>query len=191
MQLSSLDAYASKKRRRLSRKGKGKKGKARGKSLRASGKRKSKPLRRFRRKKRIVRGHITRAAVHFLPKGKGRKKNLILPFLTKLLSGGATVWTDEAMIYKSLGKNFSHSSVNHSKREFVSPEGVSSNADESLWAALKGFIRRVGQTSRFSRHLRLQVHLSLFVFNCRCLKKHPLQTFLQLLKAAKFVGHRP
>ena len=77
--------------------------------------------------------HIRRAAIEVLPPMVGRRRDLILPGVKRLVKRGSAVWTDTLNIYQALSPRYRHSTVNHSKKEFKAKDGTTTNPAESLW----------------------------------------------------------
>lgn len=107
--------------------------------------------------------------------------------MRKLLHEGSVVWTDELKSYTSLRQSYSHSTVNHSKKQFVSKSGISTNAAEGLWSCLKRTIRRIwGKIPRSQRFLSRRINFALFLYICSALGEDPLQKFLvELMRRAR------
>lgn len=58
--------------------------------------------------------------------------------LTENIDKGATIVTDDALVYRNVTKPFkAHKAVNHTEREYVGKDGATSNTVESYFATLK------------------------------------------------------
>lgn len=84
----------------------------------------------------VERGGKVRAAV-----APDRKTTTVLPLVTQHIMPHATVFTDEAPVYKRLKKQgYEHHRINHSAKVYV--EGnVHTNTIEGFWSLLKNGIR--------------------------------------------------
>ncbi len=83
---------------------------------------------------------------------------------------GSTIHTDELAAYKSLGKDYKHESVNHSKDEY-SRKGVTTNGIESVFAVLKRGLHGVYHHAS-PKHLARYVDEFSFRLNEGNVKRH-------------------
>ncbi|GMN12701.1 IS1595 family transposase [Altererythrobacter sp. MTPC7] len=66
-----------------------------------------------------------------------RRGATLLPQVGKNILAGSEVHTDELHGYSGIALTHTHKRVNHSRREYVSAEGVTVNGIEGFWAQLK------------------------------------------------------
>lgn len=86
--------------------------------------------------KQIVLGLIERDGKVVLKHIKSASINNMVPFVEKTIQIGSSVFTDEAKVYGSLGKNYNHRKVNHTLKVYVEGE-VHTNTIENFWSVLK------------------------------------------------------
>lgn len=60
-----------------------------------------------------------------------------VPFLLNSVQEGSIVHTDSSKIYQTIKQYYEHKSVRHVSKEYVTKEGVHTNAIEGFWAQLK------------------------------------------------------
>jgi len=83
---------------------------------------------------------------------RNRRAATIMEHIERVVRPGTEIWTDQFASYQGLGNvggvaPYVHRTVNHSKN-FVDPvTGVCTNAVETFWSRLKGFMRRLGVMS--------------------------------------------
>ena len=84
----------------------------------------------------------------------------LLPIIESCTVDAATVFTDEAPMYKCLSHlGFDHKSVCH-KREFKTPDGVHTNTIEGLWSNLKSGFKKMHGT----KDTCMALHIDEFVY---------------------------
>lgn len=77
-----------------------------------------------------------------------RTRATLFPLITKHIAQGATIYSDEAAMYKSLRfLGYTHRTVKH-KSEFKAADGTHTNVIESLWSHLKHLNKKRKGTSR-------------------------------------------
>lgn len=70
-----------------------------------------------------------------------RDKETLHPIIQEYVKTGSIIWTDGWAAYNGLQDlGYTHRTVNH-KKEFISADGVCTNAIEGYWATLKQFCR--------------------------------------------------
>jgi len=109
-----------------------------------------------------------------------RKMATIESVVLSHVDTGSTIYTDGHLSYKNLSTWFSHSSVNHSEREYVRGD-VHTNGIESAWRVLKSTIRSSHQSVHF-KHLQTYCDEIAFKINNRDMK--PSDRFRYLLQRA-------
>ena len=77
---------------------------------------------------------------------------------------GATVYTDEWLVYQGLSKNYKHKIVNHRKKQYVNGKATT-NRIENAWSHLKRLINTYHWISR--KHAQKYVDEFTFRFNTR------------------------
>jgi hypothetical protein len=84
-----------------------------------------------------------------------------MPIIEKGVEPKATIYSDEARVYKSLSKRgYTHTTVNHSKLEYV--RGIAhTNTIEGFWGQLK---RSIDGTYHAVSPKYLQSYVNQFVF---------------------------
>jgi transposase-like protein len=92
-------------------------------------------------------------------------KEDIQPNLKKNIEPGSTLITDDWYAYNGMD-DFNRESVDHSKRQYVSPAGITTNPVESSWACLKGSLR-INHNNVSKKHLQKYVDAFVFRFNTR------------------------
>ena len=60
----------------------------------------------------------------------------MVPFITKYVSVGAKLYTDEFRSYNKLGKTYTHATINHSLKLYVNGD-IHTNSIENFWSVLK------------------------------------------------------
>jgi transposase-like protein len=96
------------------------------------------------------------------------RKDTLEPIIEHHVAAGAIVYTDEHLAYRALDQRFDHSTVRHSRREYVRGP-VHTNGIESVWALLKRQI--IGIHHWVSpKHLDQYVAEMTFRFNTREMK---------------------
>lgn len=96
---------------------------------------------------------------------------------------GSRIHTDEAPIYTAL-PGYGHVTVNHSRDEWTSPEGGSTNGIESVWAVFRrGLYGTYHHVTR--KHLQRYVNEFAFRLNEGCVENPMLQRISHLCRAAQ------
>lgn len=90
-----------------------------------------------------------------------RKQVTLIPIIVKHADNDATIYSDEAQMYKILGRmGYTHRTVKH-KTEFKAADGTHTNLIENLWSQIKfGNKKRRGTTSKM-----LSLHMDEFLYN--------------------------
>ena len=89
----------------------------------------------FKSKKAVV-GIIERNGKVTLKYVETTTKSNMVEFIKKHVPEGSTIYTDEANIYKGLGKSYNHDTVSHSLQVYVAGD-VHTNTIENFWSVLK------------------------------------------------------
>lgn len=92
----------------------------------------------YHQTKKVVLGMMENGGELVLRVVEGTRKAHLLPHIQSFVLPGTEVHTDESSSYRSLHNlGFTHKKVNHSVKEYVSPEGCTVNALEGFWGMLK------------------------------------------------------
>jgi len=102
--------------------------------------------------------------VYAIPVTDTRSKT-ILPIINNKVEKGSVVYTDEWKSYRTLGKNYQHSFINHGANEFVSGD-VHTNNIEGFWALLKRGLTGIYHHMS-DKHLEKYINEFTFRFNNR------------------------
>jgi transposase-like protein len=112
-----------------------------------------------------VLGILERDGKLFVIPVKNTQRENIYPIIEENVKFGSTVYTDEWKSYKTLGKLYNHSIVNHSAEQFV--DGVvHTNNIESFWALLKRGLTGIYHNVS-DKHLEKYLNEFTFRFNNR------------------------
>ena len=101
----------------------------------------------------IVNNQATKCYFQFVPNRTG---NTLIPIITQFVQQGNVIHSDEAPVYKQLGRlGYIHRTVCH-KYEYVnSRNGVHTNTIESLWSIMKAKIKECRGSQGTMLHGRL------------------------------------
>jgi transposase len=122
----------------------------------------------WRERKAVVMGMIERGGDAILTVVPDQRRTSLLPQIIKNVEPGSEVHTDELRAYnKALPvADYTHKTVNHSEKEYATPEGVSTNQIESFFNHLKKSISGT-HTSVSQKHLQRYVKEFEYRFNRR------------------------
>lgn len=113
----------------------------------------------------VVWGALQRNGKVFSMPVKNKRSETLLPIVAAVVKPRATIYTDEASVYKTLRNNFTHESVNHTYDEYVRGE-VHTNSIEGYWSLLKrGIVGIYHHTS--PKHLHRYCNEFSFRYNTR------------------------
>jgi transposase-like protein len=127
------------------------------------------------------RGGRTRGVV---PESVGRRA--VETIVRQNVEAGATIHTDEFVIYKHLSKNYVHESVNHSKDEYVR-KGVTTNSVESVFAVMRRGMHGVYHHAS-KKHIARYINEFTWRLNEGNVKRHSLERLDSFVDAV--VGKR-
>jgi len=68
-------------------------------------------------------------------------KATLEPIIFKNVAKGSAIHSDKHHGYKGLKKRYTHTTVNHGKREYVAPDGTTTNGIEGYWSRLQNSIK--------------------------------------------------
>lgn len=89
-----------------------------------------------------------------------RKQVTLLPIITRYVHANATIHSDEAAMYKILGRmGYTHRTVKH-KLEFKAADGTHTNNIENLWSHIKYMNKKIKGTNE----KMLALHLDEFIW---------------------------
>ena len=91
---------------------------------------------------------------------KSTSSKHLTPQIIKYIKDGATLYTDEWIGYKNIGKLYDHLFVSHKKKEYVRDD-VYTNTVEGFWSLFK---RGIGGIYHFVSKKHLQSYVDEFVF---------------------------
>ncbi len=119
------------------------------------------PRRLGRSQKQIIFGAVERNGRVSASHVRSAGVRVIMPIIEDRVELQASIYSDEARIYKTLGKRgYSHTTVNHSKLEYV--RGTAhTNTIEGFWSQLK---RSIDGTYHAVSPKYLQSYVNQFVF---------------------------
>jgi len=111
---------------------------------------------------------------------KATKENMV-SFVKKHIPEGSTIYTDEAIAYRGLGKVYTHDTVNHSLKVYV-VGNTHTNTIENFWSVLKrGIYGIYHQVS--DKHLESYLNEYAARFNAR--KTSPFENFNTFLSQSE------
>jgi transposase-like protein len=95
----------------------------------------------WRSNKTVVLGMVERGGELITRVVDGNRKHHLLPQIQAHIRPGTEIHSDESSSYRTLHTlGYAHKQVNHSKGQYVSPDGCTVNAIEGFWSQLKRMI---------------------------------------------------